>query len=187
MLPHINWGDLFFDLFYVAAAYNLGALLISSMNGVDWPKGVLYFFGIFGGLYNAWEHDVVYNSRYTLVDYAHRVVAILRFFCVAFAVLSIKGLHFLADKQSVETFCLVLALFCESTISLGLNIELYFYGDGDRKAIQNHTYIKIKHQFIPASLTYATATSKFLVLFQCLCLFENVFGPIVVVTNHTLR
>ena len=27
VLPHVNWGDLFFDLFYVAAAYNLAAIL----------------------------------------------------------------------------------------------------------------------------------------------------------------
>ena len=29
VLPHVDWGDIFFDLFYVAAAYNLGGLLIS--------------------------------------------------------------------------------------------------------------------------------------------------------------
>jgi hypothetical protein len=40
MLPHINWGDIFFDLFYVAAAYNLGVLLISTMNEEDWPRGI---------------------------------------------------------------------------------------------------------------------------------------------------
>ena len=40
VLPHINWGDLFFDLFYVAAAYNLGTLLISAMNKGDWNRGV---------------------------------------------------------------------------------------------------------------------------------------------------
>lgn len=40
VLPHINWGDLFFDLFYVAAAYNLGSLLISAMNKADWSRGV---------------------------------------------------------------------------------------------------------------------------------------------------
>ena len=158
VLPHINWGDLFFDLFYVAAAYNLGGMLISSMNGTDWPRGVLYFMGIFGGLYNAWEHDVVYSSRYTLVDYAHRLVAVMRFFCVSFAVLSIKPITFLGDKGSVETFCLVLSLFCESVIQLGLHIELYYYGDGDRQAIQNHTFIKMKHQFLPASVTYMAAT-----------------------------
>ena len=42
-LPHVNWGDLFFDLFYVAAAYNLGALLKADPT----PRGLLYFFALF--------------------------------------------------------------------------------------------------------------------------------------------
>lgn len=157
VLPHINWGDLFFDLFYVAAAYNLGGMLISAMNTTDWPKGVVYFIGIFGPLYNIWENDVVYSSRYTLVDYAHRLIAVVRFFCVCFAVLSIKPIHLLGDKKSVETFCLTFSLFLESIMQLGLHAELYFYGEGDRMAIKNHTYRKIVSQFVPVSLTYAAA------------------------------
>jgi hypothetical protein len=32
MQPHVNWGDLFWDLFYVSAAYNLAAALKESLN-----------------------------------------------------------------------------------------------------------------------------------------------------------
>jgi len=38
MHPHKNWGDIFFDLFYVAAAYNLGNLLRIDPS----PRGLLY-------------------------------------------------------------------------------------------------------------------------------------------------
>jgi hypothetical protein len=48
VLPHVNWGDLFFDLFYMAAAYNLGAMLMSALNPDEWQRGVIYFIGIFG-------------------------------------------------------------------------------------------------------------------------------------------
>ena len=39
ILPHVNWGDLFFDLFYVAAAYNLAVILKESPS---W-EGFVYF------------------------------------------------------------------------------------------------------------------------------------------------
>jgi hypothetical protein len=39
VLPHINWGDLFFDLFYVAAAYNLGGMIISQALRMDMLSG----------------------------------------------------------------------------------------------------------------------------------------------------
>ena len=32
----MNWHDLFFDLIFVAAAYNLGVMLISAMNDSGW-------------------------------------------------------------------------------------------------------------------------------------------------------
>ena len=94
VLPHINWHDLFFDLIFVAAAYNLGVMLITAMNQDDWPRGCLYFVGIFGSLYTIWENDVIYAARYTLVDYSHRIPAILRFLCVSFAALKIKPLYY---------------------------------------------------------------------------------------------
>lgn len=53
MLPHINWGDIFFDLFYVAAAYNLGVLLISAMNEEDWSRGVGKFSTLPGGTWSS--------------------------------------------------------------------------------------------------------------------------------------
>lgn len=57
VLPHVDWGDLFFDLFYVAAAYNLGGMVISALGNDDWTRGMLYFVAIFGPLYNIWESD----------------------------------------------------------------------------------------------------------------------------------
>ncbi|CAB9524706.1 expressed unknown protein [Seminavis robusta] len=157
VLPHVNWHDLFFDLIFVAAAYNLGYQLTTGMDSDQWPRAVVYFVGIFGPLYKIWENDVMYASRYTLVDYSHRLVAVARFLCVSFVVLSIKPLKLLGDPRSAETFCLTLSLFCESLLQLGLNIELFLYGDGDRKSIQNQTLRETISQVLPMSLTYLGA------------------------------
>ena len=166
VLPHINWGDLFFDLFYVAAAYNMGAMLISSMNQYDWLRGSIYFIGIFGPLYLTWETDLYYSSRYTVIDYTHRLVEVLRYLVVSVAVLHIKSVTLLGDAgNSVETFALTLAILLESMLHLGLNVELYILGQGDQEAIRNHTSRKIKSQLIPTVLTYLAAVICAAVLF----------------------
>ena len=158
VLPHINWGDIFFDLFYVAAAYNLGVLLISAMNKEDWPRGVVYFIGIFGPLYQTWECDVYYNSRFTVVDHFHRIFDVIRFLCVAAIVLHIKSFQLLSDSTSFETFALMLSVLLESLMELALHFEVLWYAQGDRQAIYNSTLRKIKFKFVPKSCMYLAAT-----------------------------
>jgi low temperature requirement protein LtrA len=98
MLPHVNWGDLFFDLFYVAAAYNLGVLLMSAMSDSrQWLRGVIYYLGTFGPLWGTWEVSMFYESRYTSVDYAHRMFEVVRYLFVSTAVVHVKPLELLGD------------------------------------------------------------------------------------------
>ena len=156
-LPHINWGDLFFDLFYVAMSYNLGGMLMSALTPQDWPRGLIYYVGIFGPLYTTWETATYYESRYTKVDYAHRLFDIIRYMFVSTAVLHIKPLDLLADPRSLEALIFVSAILFESAMHLGLNLELYFKGRGDRAAIRNHTWTKIKYQLLPTIAMYTSA------------------------------
>lgn len=158
VLPHVNWHDLFFDLAFVAAAYNLGGMLITTMNEHYWQRGMLYLVAMFGSLYSIWENDMVYASRYTLVDYSHRLASIWRFLCVSFAVVSIKPIHLLGATHGTETFVFCLSLFCESLLRLVLNLELYLYGDGDRKAIQNQTKRETLYHVLPTTMAYKAAT-----------------------------
>jgi hypothetical protein len=146
------------SIYSVAAAYNLGAMLISSMNSHDWPRGIVYFIGIFGPLYNMWEDDLFYSSRYTVVDHCHRLGDVIRFFFVAVTVLHIKPLEYLSDESSVEAFCITLSMFLDKVMHLIMNVELYLYAHGDRTAIQNHTKRKIFHQLLPTNLIYLVAT-----------------------------
>ena len=156
VLPHVDWGDIFFDLFYVAAAYNLGGLVISFLNTDDWRRGMVYFVGIFGPLYNTWENEVFYSARYTLVDYSHRLGEIIRFFFVSAAVMHIAPMNLLQDEASSETFFLTLSIFMESVMVLIQDLEVFYVAQGDRLAIKNHTRRKIWNHFL-FSLVYMTA------------------------------
>ena len=157
-LPHINWGDLFFDLFYVAAAYNLGNVLISVLTPDQWQRGIIYFLGIFGALYGAWERKMNYDARYLVVDYAHRIFEVIRVFLVGLAVLHIKPVEFLSDSSSAETFTFVLCIFLESLTHILLEVELILVGIGDRTALVNHSKRKLKASLIPLSCFYLAAT-----------------------------
>ena len=151
-------GDLFFDLFYVAAAYNLGIMLISSLNAQDYLRGIIYFVGIFGSLFITWETEVFYASRYAVMDYSHRLFEVIRFIFVANAVINIQPIGELSDTFNEPTsFYLTLAILLESLMHLGLNVELYYKAQGDRVAIQIHTARKIKHQLLPTSFVYFIA------------------------------
>ena len=166
MLPHVNWGDLFFDLFYVAAAYNLGGLLMSAMSdSQQWLRGIIYYLGTFGPLWGTWEVSMFYESRYTTLDYAHRLFEVIRYLFVSTAVVHVKPLELLGDPKSAETLLFTAAILGEMLMHLMLCIEVYFRGQGDTKAIRNHTAVKIKWQIMPVLLIYVAAVVAAAVLF----------------------
>ena len=166
IVPHVNWGDLFFDLFYVAAAYNLGTMLITAINPNDWLRGICYFVGIFGSLFVTWETEVYYASRYTVVDYSHRLFEVIRFIFVSNAVINIQSVSELSDPfTQPTTLLLTISILLESLMHLGLNVELYYKAQGDRKAIKMHTWRKIRNQLFPTSVIYAVAVISAIVLF----------------------
>lgn len=70
MLPHVNWGDLFFDLFYVAAAHNLARILEVDPSS----EGLLYFCCCYIAVFQVWTDKILYSSRYAVDDnFAHRL------------------------------------------------------------------------------------------------------------------
>ena len=162
MLPIVNYGTLFFDLFFVGAMYNLGEMILSAINNADTQnelRAIIYFVGIFGPIFVTWETDVYYQSRYCVVDYAHRLFEGVRFVFITAAVLFIRPMNELSDPQSsIAPMMLTLAISLESLMHLLLNVELYYKAQGDREAIQNHTMRKIKKQLIPTSMTYLAST-----------------------------
>lgn len=157
ILPHVNWGDLFFDLFFVAAAYNLGALLVSSMNDSDWLRGLMYFIGIFGALYQTWYHDLTFSSRYTVLDQVHHLIWGLKFFTVGVAIIFITPLNLMGDPKSIEMLSFIFALLVETLINFGLNVEIYFKAIGDRTPIKKHARRMILNEDLPYLLLYLAA------------------------------
>ena len=126
--PVTHYGTLFFDLFFVAAVYNLGEMLISALpveqeNVVvssnpeeeeeerHWLRTIIYFVGILGPIFITWETDAYYQSRYIVEDYAHRLFDTVRFGLITTAVLFIQPLEQLSDPQHCSAPLVLLYLF----------------------------------------------------------------------------
>ncbi len=111
VLPHVNWGDIFFDLFYVAAAYNLASIIKYKPTAM----GLVYFLGCFGPVCQLWEDKTIYESRFSVVEDSifHRLFEVVHLVFVATAVLHIRPYDKLSnpyDDDDMFAFCLGVTL-----------------------------------------------------------------------------
>lgn len=139
-LPHVNWGDLFFDLFYVGAAFNLAILLKDGIE--DGVLSLLYFFGCFGPIFtNFWETKLIYDARFQLQgDLVHRIIEVMQLCFLALAANNIRPADTmkLGHEQS-EMFIFCLSNFMGCIIHLGHLSEIGFiWVEGDEEAASYH-------------------------------------------------
>ena len=111
ILPHVNWGDIFFDLFFVAAAYNLATIIKYKPTAM----GLVYFLGCFGPICQLWEDKTIYESRFAVVEDStfHRVFEVVHLLFVATAVLHIRTYDKLSnpyDDDDMFAFCVGVTL-----------------------------------------------------------------------------
>ena len=120
--PHTNWGDLFFDVFYVAAAYNLGNMLKDTPS----KQGLLYTAGIFFPIMNVWSFKVYYDSRFYYVnDYYHRIYEIFFLCTIATMILHIRSYEELSHpNQYPDMFIFCLSVTTAFTLALGRYVEI---------------------------------------------------------------
>jgi hypothetical protein len=86
-----------------------------------------------------WEVQTFYESRYLTNDYFHRLVDILRYVCIGTAIFNITPIQLYSDPRSDNVVVFTLAILAELMITMGLGLELYFKGLGDKVSIKNHT------------------------------------------------
>jgi len=125
ILPHVNWGDLFFDLFYVAAAYNLSAIIKADPTA----KGLLYFISLFGPMYSTfWLTKMIYDSRFQIPnDFVHRTLEVLQLCALATSVLHIRPVEYMSHgADNPEMFISCLALCIGTFINLLHQCEIRF-------------------------------------------------------------
>jgi low temperature requirement protein LtrA len=128
--PHTNWFDLFFDLIFVATAYQLGSLLSASVNG----PGLFFFISLFFSMLFNWQNKLNYDSRIDSDDLFHKLVDFIEALLVAIAALHIAGsnsetpvLDFLVLSKG-HAWGFSLASSALRLLNLMRYTELYFWG-----------------------------------------------------------
>eukprot|EP00934_Nitzschia_sp_Nitz4_P007984 Nitzschia sp. Nitz4//scaffold8_size234185//202587//204558//NITZ4_001296-RA/size234185-processed-gene-0.405-mRNA-1//-1//CDS//3329559923//7974//frame0 len=126
--PHTNWGDTFFDLFYVAGAYNLGSLLKEDPS----TKSFLYFLGCFFPLQTIWSQKMYYDSRFWVPDdVAHKLYEFAILILLGSAVVHIRPVATLSDtKHNVDMFAFALAIGLAILMGCGRFVDVFFNGVG---------------------------------------------------------
>lgn len=121
--PHTNWGDIFFDLFYVAAAYNLGNVLLADPT---LKTGIFTTAGLFLPVLNLWYYKTFYDSRfYYRDDYYHRGYEIIVLLALATTVSHIRpGSIMLQPSKYEDMFLYSVGLSATFIFSMTRYIEV---------------------------------------------------------------
>jgi hypothetical protein len=120
--PHTNWGDIFFDLFYVAAAYNLGTVLSTDPTAT----GLMYTVALFFPILSLWLFKTYYDARfYYHDDVFHRGYEIALLMGLATAVLHIKPVKFLSQPTVYQDIYMYgVGLSVASLLAVGKLVEI---------------------------------------------------------------
>ena len=161
--PHVNWGDLFFDLFYVAAFYNLGNILVDNPS----PLGILYFAGGFLTVIGYWNQKLVYDSQFASGDdILHKIFEVAVLVVLGTNVSSIATVSRMSNPTKyVDMFSFALSCTILWLLHCARYVECYFVGRGQRKNIKHVTLSSIKYQMIPLSFFVAATVVSGLAYF----------------------
>lgn len=108
-LPHGDFTATFFDLFYVAAAYNLGSLIKADPSST----GLLYFVGCFLPLQMLWLYKTYFDARYYFItsDIVHETMDKAGLLSLSTAILHIRPVAVLSNPQdNIDMFLFSLGL-----------------------------------------------------------------------------
>jgi low temperature requirement protein LtrA len=181
VLPHVNWGDLFFDLFYVAAAYNLATILKTDKN---W-ESFFYFLACFGPVYtHFWNMKTIYDARFGLPnDVVHPVFEVFQLCALATAVLHIKPTDQMSHPaDNHETFMFCLANFFGTLHSIIFNAEIkYIWVDGVEEAAKHQAGKDLGHNVVTMLINAAAAVYAGLLYYTDIGTHDVVYhGPMII-------
>jgi hypothetical protein len=130
----INFSDLFFDLFYVAATYNVSFILVDQVSGT----GILYAMGTFLPVMGMWMDKMFFDSRFVYEDdLFHQLFQICILVVLATAVLHIRSVDVMSHPEthiSMFVFCILLVL--SKILVLARSLEIYWFGLGQTQILK---------------------------------------------------
>ena len=133
VLPRVDWGDLFFDLFYVGSFFNVSLILTVAPTG----RGLLYAMATFFGTMSIWTEKLMYDCRFVYQgdDVYHRLVKVSQLLVLAVAVLNIRPIDVVVGQRRLAVFCL--ALLLDKVLNLIRYLEVYLFAVGQKRQLHH--------------------------------------------------
>jgi hypothetical protein len=150
-----SWGDLFFDLFYVSATYNVSFILVDDVSGI----GLLYAIGTFLPVMGLWMDKMSFDSRYVFEDdLFHRVFQISILVVLATAVLHIRSVDVMSHPAThISMFVFSILLVLSKALVVARSIEIYWFGLGQTKILKIVAVRDMRRVVISGSMYLAAA------------------------------
>jgi hypothetical protein len=152
----VDWGNLFFDLFFVAATYNVSYILTSD----PYRNGFLYAAGTFFPIMGFWERKAAIHCRFIVEDdILHRILKTIELLVLSTAVLHIRPKKYMSDlKNDFSMFGFALSMTISRILYLLQSVELYFFAVGQRHAIQQAAKGLFSRYLLIETAFFAAAT-----------------------------
>jgi len=120
---HKDWGDMFFDLFYVAAAYNLGNLLREDPT----YTGLLYFVGCFCTITLIWNNTLIFDAQFQRESDSlwKPMLDTVSWLSMGFAVMNIRTVKELSHtKEYINMFGFSVSVFISFLVAVVKTVEI---------------------------------------------------------------
>lgn len=148
----VDWADLFFDLTYVAAAFQLGKMFISE---VSW-LAAFKFAVVALCLHDAWRFKTLHDSTFCATDVVHKLLDIIYMCSVASAAVFIQPNSAMENMNTSYAFGLSLSLAVNVAVLGVEKLEIYVRS----KVLCARKYVEIEFfdNVLPRLFMYAAAS-----------------------------
>ena len=146
ILPHVNWGDLFFDLFYVAAAFNLDGIMEHDPS----LRGLLYYVCCYLPILFIWVEKLMHDAKFAPDDNLfHRGWDIVHLGILGTIVQHVQTVQIMSQTSKYPTTMVFAGGLCvESWSQLLRYKDIYHNVDGGEEAIHEARASAIRKFFV---------------------------------------
>ena len=159
ILPHVNWGDLFFDLFYVAAAYNLDGIMDHDPSF----RGLLYFVCCYLPISLVWVEKLGYDGKFAPDDNLfHRGWEIAHLGIVGTIVQHVQTVEIMSQTTKYPTTMIFASALCvESWSQLLRYKDVYHNVIGGEEAVHEAQADSLRKFFVSLCFLAAAIIAGF--------------------------
>jgi hypothetical protein len=154
---HHVWGSLFFDLIYVGVAFQLGHLVLDSVENDRTIEGIGLFVAIFSVLEMCWQTKMGFDARFNADDLFHRFFQIIQGAIVSFATNSISTLEVMNEPTAPNTLIFSCCILAFNVLDFIPYFELYFASKDAN--VSNTGKVSIFQKVIPTLVAIGSVIS----------------------------